>query len=71
VFEGVDLLLRASSENVEKLFYVKPGHSPDSISVKLSGVRSVNISEEGLLVIETEALTVFWSEVRTIHLNLS
>lgn len=55
VFEGVDLLLRASSENVEKLFYVKPGHSPDSISVKLSGVRSVNISEEGLLVIETEA----------------
>ncbi len=58
VFEGVDLILRASLENVEKLFYVKPGSSPEGISVKLEGVKNLSVDGNGLLVVSTETGTV-------------
>ncbi len=58
VFEGVDLILRASFENVEKLFYIRPGFSPEKISIKLEGIKSLSVDENGLLVINTELGTV-------------
>ena len=39
VYEGIDLKLRAYGDNVEKLFYVKPGASPDQIKINLSGIQ--------------------------------
>ncbi len=55
VFDGVDLILTVSSENVEKIFYVKPGSSPESISVKLEGVKNLSVDKNGLLVVNTGA----------------
>ncbi len=54
VFKGIDLILRVSLENVEKLFYIKPGSSPESISVKLEGVKNLSVDGAGLLVVNTE-----------------
>lgn len=37
VYKGVELRLKAYGNNVEKLFYVKPGASPEQIKMSLSG----------------------------------
>src|SRR3990167_7483305 len=39
VYDGIELNLKAYGDNVEKLFYVKPGASPDQIKIKLSGIQ--------------------------------
>lgn len=66
VYKGIDLKLRAYGNNVEKLFYVKPGASPDQIKISLSGINSSNplslkgdtrglkVTEHGELEVETE-----------------
>ena len=39
VYKGIELKLRAYGNNVEKLFYVKPGADPDQIKINLSGIQ--------------------------------
>ena len=53
VYEGIEVKLRAYGGNVEKLFYVKPGASPDAIRVRVEGGK-VSVNEKGELEVETE-----------------
>ena len=39
VYKGIELKLKAYGNNVEKLFYVKPGANPDQIKINLSGIQ--------------------------------
>jgi hypothetical protein len=39
VYKGIELKLKAHGNNVEKLFYVKPGANPEQIRVSLSGLQ--------------------------------
>ncbi len=39
VYKGIELSLKAYSDNVEKLFCVKPGASPEQIKISLSGIQ--------------------------------
>ena len=39
VYKGIELKLKAYGNNVEKLFYVKPGANPDQIKIRLSGIQ--------------------------------
>jgi hypothetical protein len=67
VYKGVDLKLRAYGNNVEKLFYVKPGANPEQIKIRLSGAnppkspfnkgghRGLLVNEHGELEVETNA----------------
>ena len=61
LYEGIDLELRAYGNNVEKLFHVSPGADPDSIRVKVSGSRSISVTEDGFLEIETNDCIVHYS----------
>ncbi|WKZ20281.1 MAG: SBBP repeat-containing protein [Candidatus Jettenia sp. CY-1] len=40
VYKGIDLKLRAYANNVEKLFYVKPGANPEQIKIRLDYIQS-------------------------------
>ena len=62
VYEGIELGLKAHGDNVEKLFYVKPGAKPETIKVKLSGARSLKITESGELAAVTDLGTVQFSK---------
>ena len=53
VYKGIEVKLRAYGNNVEKLFYVKPGASPDAIKVKVEGGR-ISVNDKGELEVETE-----------------
>ena len=66
VYDGIELKLKAYGDNVEKLFCVKPGASPEQIKISLSGIqqhpesplekgaRGLWVNDEGQLVAETE-----------------
>ncbi|MEJ5301504.1 MAG: SBBP repeat-containing protein, partial [Thermodesulforhabdaceae bacterium] len=54
VYEGIDLKLKAYGNNVEKLFYVKPGAKAEAIAMSVEGANSLKVDEKtGELVAET------------------
>ena len=54
IYDGIELKLRAYGNNVEKLFCVKPGASPDSIKIYLLGIEGLRVNKEGQLEADTE-----------------
>ena len=62
VYEGIEVKLKAYGNNVEKLFYVKPGAKPETIKIKLTGAREIRVAENGELEVETEQGTVRFSK---------
>jgi len=49
VYDGINLKLRASGNNVEKVFHVSPGARPDNIRVRLTGADRLQVNTEGQL----------------------
>lgn len=47
VYKGIELRLKAHGNNVEKLFCVKPGASPEQIQIRLSGIQPTELSMTG------------------------
>jgi len=62
VYEGIQLKLKAYSNNMEKLFYVKPGSKPEDIKVKLTGAQSLAIAETGELTVKTDLGKVIFTK---------
>jgi Beta-propeller repeat len=62
VYEGIDVRLKAYGNNVEKLFYVKPGAEPETIKMKVTGGKQLKVNKSGELEIETEQGTVRFSK---------
>ncbi len=46
VYEGIEVKLKAHGNNVEKLFYVKPGAEPETIKMRLSGGKGTKSQRE-------------------------
>ena len=53
VYPGVNLQLRATGNNMEKIFTVAPGHSPKQIRLKLDGADRLEVNADGQLVAHT------------------
>ncbi len=53
VYSGIELRLHARGENVEKLFFLSPGASADTIKIKMEGVNTLGVNVAGQLVAET------------------
>jgi hypothetical protein len=53
VYKGIELKLKAYGNNVEKLFYVKPGYDSKKIKVKMEGTKGLKVNKRG----ELEAIT--------------
>jgi len=54
VYKGIELKLKAYGNNVEKLFYVKPGAEPERIKIKVEGTKRLRVNEASELEVETE-----------------
>jgi hypothetical protein len=54
VWPHIDLELRAFGNNIEKIFKVGPGGDVKDIRIAVQGVRGLNVSEKGELLLETE-----------------
>ncbi|MBP8297760.1 MAG: hypothetical protein KAX84_16730, partial [Burkholderiales bacterium] len=53
VFEGVNVQLRATGTNVEKIFTVAPRHDPRQIHVRLEGATRLEVGDHGELIAHT------------------
>lgn len=62
VYDGIELKLRAFGNNIEKLFYVKPGANPANIKIRLSGVDDIKITDAGELQVESEIGSVAFTK---------
>jgi len=56
IYPGIKLSLKASGNNVEKLFYISPGADPESIRIRFEGTDSLAINKSGELVATTDSL---------------
>ena len=54
IYEGISVELKAYGNNVEKLFYVKPGAEPETIRVRIQGAKSLRRNETGELILNTD-----------------
>ena len=54
IAEGIILRLKASGNNVEKLFTILPGANPEAIQVTLKGGEDVKVNEAGELEVRTK-----------------
>lgn len=53
IYPGIELKLKAKARNVEKIFCLAPGVSPENIRIKLEGIESIALTPEGKLALET------------------
>jgi hypothetical protein len=53
IHKGIELILKAYGNNVEKLFTVLPEENPGNIKVQLQGAEQLRINEEGKLEVVT------------------
>ncbi|TAF99756.1 MAG: hypothetical protein EAZ43_15110 [Betaproteobacteria bacterium] len=53
MYPGVNVQLRATGNNVEKIFTVAPKHDPKQISIALRGAEKLEISSQGELIAHT------------------
>jgi len=58
IWPSIDVELKAYGNNIEKIFSVRPGGSVEDIMLALEGVKSLSLSEEGELLLETELGTI-------------
>jgi|JI10StandDraft_1071094.scaffolds.fasta_scaffold77309_1 hypothetical protein len=55
VFPGVNVQLRATGSNVEKIFTVAPQRDPSKIHIRLDGATSLTLGSEGELIAQTKS----------------
>jgi len=54
IYNGIKFQLKAHSNNVEKLFYIEPGASPEQIRIKVDGATQLAINNKGELEVVAE-----------------
>ncbi len=53
MYAGINVQLRATGNNVEKIFTVAPNHDPKQIQIKLAGAEKLEIGAQGELIAHT------------------
>ena len=51
IYDGIDLYLNATSNNIEKIFLIKPGADPSNIKIGVDGTDNIFINDLGQLEI--------------------
>ena len=54
LYPGINVQVRATGNNIEKIFTVAPKQSPKQIQVKLSGATKLEVNAQGELIAHTE-----------------
>ena len=62
IYDGIELLLKANGNNVEKFFIIDPGADVSMIKMSLEDVNSIKVNGKGELEAETEHGTVNFSK---------
>ena len=55
VYQGVEIELKAAGGNVEKFFYLNPGARVEDILVRIEGINSLQLAEDGQLILTSDS----------------
>lgn len=55
IYPGIEVELKATAGNVEKVFYLAPGARVEDVSIKVEGVDALSLSDNGRLVLNSQA----------------
>ncbi|MGQ9802085.1 MAG: DUF7948 domain-containing protein [Candidatus Saccharicenans sp.] len=55
IYPGIEVELKATAGNVEKFFYLAPGARVEDINIKIEGVDTLSLSDNGHLVLNSPA----------------
>ena len=58
IYKGIDLILKANRNNIEKIFTVHPKGTIADIKLKIDGAKGFRVNDAGVLEVETEDGTV-------------
>ncbi|GIX42074.1 MAG: hypothetical protein KatS3mg129_1807 [Leptospiraceae bacterium] len=67
VYPFIELQLKAYGNNIEKLFYIKPGGEVENIRIQIEGVDKIEIDEKGQLILETPYGEVVFTKPRAYY----
>lgn len=62
ISSGVELIIRSTPKNIEKIFQIKPGIDPNKISVSIEGANELIVSSKGELLVNTDKGIVRFSK---------
>jgi len=62
VYPRIEIKLRAYGNNVEKLFFIKPGGCPNEIRVRVGRAETISINHAGELLVETPSGVVSFTK---------
>ncbi|MBE0450723.1 MAG: SBBP repeat-containing protein [Clostridia bacterium] len=68
VYNGINLSLHASEDNIEKVFTVSPNGDVDDIRIKVNGAEEMNLSSDGELIVEAGSEKVAFSKPYTYQI---
>ena len=54
IYPGINVQVRATGNNIEKIFTVAPQHNPNLIQIKLSGATQLEVNAQGELIAHTD-----------------
>ena len=54
VYKGINIELKAYANNIEKVFFIQPGSSPDEIAVRFDEAKGLDIQGNGELDVKTD-----------------
>ena len=52
VYDGIDVILKAYGNNVEKLFLLQPGANPEAIRLRIRGGQNLTLTKNGELEVQ-------------------
>jgi hypothetical protein len=55
IYKGIELKLMAYGDTVEKIFSIKPGSDPKTITARLNGITNIRVNEKGELEVNTDS----------------
>jgi hypothetical protein len=62
IYPDIELQLKAYSQSIEKLFFIKPNAQIEDIKIKVEGIKDLKINEKGELVLSTSLGEVLFTK---------
>jgi len=62
IYDGIVLRLKAYSKNIEKIFTISPGVTPDKLKINVKGIEIANVKSNGELELVTGKGTIIFTK---------
>lgn len=69
IYKGIEFRLKATGDNIEKLFYLRPDADVRNIRIKVKGIENIELLERGELVLNTKYGQIKFTKPKAFQLE--